>query len=253
MNLSIPAGDQTPNLERSSSDWDPGQLSVVIPVRNEARNLEYVLSKLPPGVGDLVLVVFDGDSASADIALQHVPRCKIIRDNGQGKGHALRLGIKASKMPFVLQLDADGSMDPVEIPRIVHKLMDGADIAKGSRNLPGGGSTDLTSFRIFGNRMFASLVNVLFGTRYTDLCYGFMGARREVYDRISLESTGFNIEAEVLIKAHAQGLRVEEVPSFEQARIHGKSQLHWLKDGFQILGTILGLFYRNRLKKSTAP
>ncbi len=226
-----------------------GQVAVIIPIRNESENLKQVLVNLPQGLGAIIMVVIDGDHASVDIATRFAPGCRILRDNGQGKGHALRLGIGASELPFVLQLDGDGSMSPKEIPRIVAALLHGADIVKGSRNLPGGGSTDLTNFRVFGNRMFASFVNLLFGTTYTDLCYGLIGARRAVYDEIALESKGFNIEAEIVIKAHAHGFKVVEVPSFEEGRVHGKSHLHWLKDGFRIFGTITALFYRYRLRK----
>jgi glycosyltransferase involved in cell wall biosynthesis len=184
------------------------------------------------------------------VAKLYAPQAKVIRDPGRGKGLALRLGIQASGKPLVVQLDADGSMNPADIPHYVSLLTDEADIVKGSRNLPGGGSNDLTRLRVFGNHFFASVVNLLFGTRFTDLCYGFIAARRSVYDSFLLESDGFNVEAEILIKAHKLGFTIREIPSFEHRRIRGESHLHWVKDGFHILRTILSLFIRYRFSRS---
>jgi hypothetical protein len=69
--------------------------------------------------------------------------------------------------------DADGSADPDEIPRFIEALVEGADFAKGSRFRPGGGSADITAVRRLGNRFLHTWMNVSFGTRFTDLCYGY--------------------------------------------------------------------------------
>src|SRR6266508_5670034 len=99
-----------------------GQVAVIIPIRNESENLKQVLVSLPQGLGAIIMVVIDGDHASIDIATRFAPGCRILRDNGQGKGHALRLGIGASELPFVLQLDGDESMSPKEIHTLVADL-----------------------------------------------------------------------------------------------------------------------------------
>ena len=70
-------------------------------------------------------------------------------------------------------LDADGSTDPAEIPRFVAALLAGADFAKGSRFIAGGGSTDITTMRRIGNWGLAKVVNSLWGGQYSDLCYGY--------------------------------------------------------------------------------
>jgi len=223
-------------------------VSIVIPVRNEAANLKHVLPRLPPGLGEVVIVVADGDERSVAAARAYVPSAKIIRDPGVGKGYALRLGVQVTSKPYVVLLDADGSMNPQEITNFLPLLQDDADLVKGSRNLPGGGSTDLTPVRVLGNRFFATAVNLLFGTKYTDLCYGYIAAKRAVFENLNLESNGFNVEAEILIKAKVHNFEVREVPSTEEARVYGESHLHWFRDGIQILATILSLFARHRLK-----
>ena len=224
-------------------------VAVIVPVRDESANLKHVLPRLPHALGEVVVVVANGDERSVEEARRHAPEARIIRDPGNGKGLALRMGVNAARKPYVILLDADGSMNPAEIHSFLPLIQDGADLVKGSRNLPGGGSTDFTPVRVLGNRFLASLVNFLFGTKYTDLCYGYIAAKRSVYEAIDLESNGFNVEAELLIKAHLHKFMVQEVPSLEDRRIHGKSHLNWFRDGSQILMTILSLFARHRLRR----
>jgi len=92
------------------------------------------------------------------------------------------------------------------------------------------------------------LVNLLFSTEYTDLCYGFMAFRKDALDRLNdtLRCRGFQIETEMCIKAKKLGLRVTEVPSFERKRAHGSSRLCLIRDGFRILSIILTEFLKNR-------
>jgi len=147
----------------------------------------------------------------------------------------------SGQLDVVVVMDADGSMRPEEIPLLIHALASGADIGKGSRFLPGGGSEDLTFIRRLGNKFLLSLVNWLWATKYTDLCYGFMAFRREAVEKLlpHLISKGFEIETEILIIAKKLGLRVTEVPSIELRRRHGKSNLKTTRDGYRILRTIL--------------
>src|SRR5207247_8603348 len=116
---------------------------------------------------------------------------------------------------------------------------DGYDYGKGSRMLPGASSSDLTLLRSAGNWMFRTLTNLITGSRYSDLCYGYFAFRRGTVDALNLRSDGFEIETEINIRAHRAGLRIAEVPSCETERHHGSSQLHALRDGLSILFTIV--------------
>ena len=142
-------------------------------------------------------------------------------------------------------LDADGSTDPTEIPRFVDALLRGADFAKGSRFLADGGSTDISRLRAFGNWGLVSLVRLLFGGQYTDLCYGYNAFWASVLPILALDGTGFEIETMMNVRALRQGLRISEVPSFERSRIHGESNLRTFRDGWRILCTIV----RERLSR----
>ena len=214
------------------------RVSVVIPACNEAKSLPHVLSKVPRWVHEVILV--DGLSVddTSRVAKLELPAIRIVEQTGKGKGNALREGFVACTGDVVVALDADGSMDPGEIDRFVKVLAEGYDYVKGSRMLPGASSSDLTLLRTAGNWMFRTLTNVLTGSRYSDLCYGYFAFRRGTVDALDLRSDGFEIETEINIRAHKAGLRIAEVASCETERHHGSSQLHALKDGLRILFTI---------------
>ena len=151
-----------------------------------------------------------------------------------------------------MMLDADGSNNPEEIPRFVNALKEGADFAKGSRFMPGAGSSDISRIRQMGNYWLNKIVNYLYGTRYTDLCYGYNAFRRECLSVMDLEpgevddtdeasmpwGDGFEVETLINVRIAKAHLRVAEVPSFELNRRFGASNLNALSDGVRVLRTI---------------
>ena len=214
------------------------RVSVVIPALNEERNLPGVLARLPRDVHELIVV--DGRSSDGTVAVVRRlwPRAVVLTQPGTGKGDALAHGFAAATGDIVVTVDADGSTDPAEIPRFVAALKAGADVAKGSRFLGEGGSSDLTPTRRVGARALTGLVNVLFGTGYTDLCYGYTAFWRDRLGHITV-ATGFEVETSMSISAARAGLTVIEVPSFERARVHGASNLRTVRDGMRVLRAIL--------------
>jgi len=214
------------------------RVSVVIPARNEAKSLPHVLGKLPSWVHEVILV--DGLSVddTSRVAKLELPAIRIVEQTGRGKGNALREGFVHCTGDVVVALDADGSMDPGEMGRFVQVLANGYDYVKGSRMLPGASSSDLTPLRSVGNWIFRTMTNLITGSRYSDLCYGYFAFRRGTVDALDLRSDGFEIETEINIRAHRAGLRIAEVASCETERHHGSSQLHALRDGLRILFTI---------------
>jgi hypothetical protein len=136
-------------------------------------------------------------------------------------------------------IDADGSMDPFEIGRYVTAIREGADLAKGSRRIDGGGSADITPIRDLGNRGLLLVANLLYGTGFSELCYGFMAVRRSRIGELALVSDGFEIETEIVVRAVLAGHVVREVPSFEYPRRTGESNLNAVRDGLRIVRTLL--------------
>lgn len=238
-------------LRRARLAGQTPYISVVIPARNEATNLSYVLPRIPSDVFEVILV--DGHSTDDTIAVAKRlwQGIRIVAQAGRGKGDALREGFAACRGDIVVMLDADGSTDPQEIPRFVSALLQGADFAKGSRYLAGGGSADISVHRSAGNRGLSMLVNRLFATRYTDLCYGFNAFWRDCLECIEVDCDGFEVETLLNIRARRSALVVSEVPSFEYQRIDGASNLHPVRDGLRVLKTVLTEWWSER--QSTAP
>jgi glycosyltransferase involved in cell wall biosynthesis len=217
---------------------DP-KVSVVIPALNEAENLPLVLPALADDLHEVLLVDGASEDGTVDVARELYPRIRVVEQTGRGKGEALRAGFAAATGDIVVMLDADGSTDPSEIPAFVGALRGGADFAKGSRFVHGAGSSDITLHRRLGNAAFVFLVRLLFGGRYSDLCYGYNAFWRDALPALGLDSDGFEIEAAMNIRALKARLRVVEVASFEGRRIHGASKLRTVADGWRVLKTIL--------------
>lgn len=220
------------------------RISVVIPTLNEARNLPFVLRRLPPAVDEVIVV--DGRSTDDTIAVAEAcrPGVKIVLQDGRGKGNALACGFRAVTGDITVMLDADGSTDPAEIPRFIDALLRGADVAKGSRFTVGGGSDDMTFLRRLGNRVLTTAVNVIWHVGYTDLCYGYMAFWTQKLRSVYTECNGFEVETLMNIRTATAGLTVTEVASFEALRRHGSSNLHVGRDGVRVLRTILAELLR---------
>jgi len=235
------------------SNIPPPRVSVVIPALNEARNLPHVLARIPADVHEVILVDGYSVDGTVTVARQHWPGVRIVRQTRLGKGNALACGFPLATGDFIAVIDADGSADPAEIPAFVRALLDGADFAKGSRFVRGGGSSDITRLRTLGNRVLTALFNLCYRARYTDLCYGYNVFWRRHAVVLGLDATapasptgagrvwgdGFEIETLIHCRVAKAGLAVTEVPSFEHSRIHGVSNLNAYSDGMRVLRTIL--------------
>ena len=214
------------------------RVSVVVPAMNEAENLPHVLP-LIPDVHEVILVDGWSTDRTIEVARQLRPDIRIVSQERAGKGAALCAGFEAATGDIIVTIDADGSTDPREIPAFVEQLKNGADFVKGSRFLSGGGTSDMPLYRQFGNFGFVMMVRVLYGGRFTDLCYGYNAFWKRVLPDLALDGDGFEIETMMNIRALRAGLRVAEVPSFEAKRVYGEGRLRTIPDGLRVLRTIL--------------
>jgi glycosyltransferase involved in cell wall biosynthesis len=228
------------------------RISIVIPARNEGRNLEVILPELP-AVHEVILVDGHSSDDTIEVARRTLPGIKIVKQTRKGKGNALVCGFNDATGDIIVMFDADGSANPAEIPLYVQALVNGADFAKGSRFCAGGGSEDITRFRSLGNKALNLLTNQLMRTEYTDLCYGYNAFWRDVLLHVDLPNTelavssqsgmlwgdGFEIETVLNCRVAAAQLVVREVPSVERSRIFGTSNLNAIRDGLRVLRTIL--------------
>jgi len=228
-----------PDAPAPASAWLMShRVSVIIPALNEAENLPHVLPRIPVWVHEVVLVDGNSSDATTEVARQLWPTIRIVAQRGRGKGAALRSGFAAATGELIVMLDADGSTDPSEIPAFIGALLAGADFAKGTRFVQGGGTADMSRLRRAGNWSFTMLARLLFGNRFSDLCYGYNAFWTSVLPLLALDGDGFEIETMINLRAVAAGLKICEVASFEARRVYGVSRLRTVPDGWRVLKTI---------------
>ncbi len=230
-------------------------VSVVVPTRNEAKNLEVVLPAIAavrPAVHEIIVVDGNSTDGSLETARRVLPGVRTITQTRKGKGNAMACGFAAVTGDVVVMFDADGSADPAEIPAFVAALVAGADFAKGSRFATGGGSDDITLLRKSGNFGLNGVANALFGTSYTDLCYGYNAFWADVLPVLELPpidapaptegmlwGDGFEIETVLNCRIAAARLKITEVPSVERQRMFGETNLRTFVDGTRVLRTLM--------------
>ena len=231
-------------------------VSVIIPARNEVKNLPVLLDSLPASVDEVIVIDGNSTDETVTVAREHPRVSRVVVQRSKGKGAALSLGLRVASREYAVMIDADGSMSASEIDAFVAALDAGADVVRGSRYLPQGGSEDLTPFRSVGNRVLTGLANVLFDVKWTDLAYGYAAFRRSALEQMDVfyydskissfplsrgmsYGQGFEIESLIFCRSARRGLTVVEIPSVESARWHGASNLKAIPDGFRALSAIL--------------
>lgn len=226
------------------------RISVIIPTRNEGLAIGRVLADVPADLVTEVLVV-DNDSTDGtpDIAAQMGAR--VVRESRRGYGRACLTGLANANTPdIVVFLDGDYSDRPAELPDLIVPIIDGhADITIGSRLAKPLTPGALPWHSVFGNRLAAGLITVLFGQRITDLG-PFRAARADVLRAIKLEETTYGWAVEMIVKGALRGFRIVEVPVSYHPRI-GKSKISGTVRGsvgaaWFILSRILGYHLRRR-------
>lgn len=229
-------------------DREEFSISVVIPVFNEEMTIGSIIARTRRTMDQLklpyeVMVVDDG-SVDGSARISRAREATVLRGAHQGKGIALRLGFERASGDVIVTLDSDGSHQPEEIPSILRCMMkDKVDLVIGSRFL----SSDANNAKIpklnrIGNKIFSDLIRLFTGLKISDSQSGFRAIRSSIIKRMKLNSRGYEVESEMLVKALKMGARVTEIPvSFEQRTV-GKSKLDPLKDGTRILYSIIASY-----------
>ncbi len=222
-------------------------VSVVIPVFNEEQTIGNIITRTKMtmeqmGVPYEVLVVDDGsEDRSADISQEK--EAEVLRETHQGKGYALRSGLRMAKGELVVTLDSDGSHKPEEIPSVVRCIReDRAEFVIGTRFFNSINKSKISKVNRIGNRLFNVLIGFLTGVKISDSQSGFRAIKSSIIKRMNLRSQGYEVESEMLVKALKMGARVAETPiSFEQRTV-GCSKLDPIRDGIRILYAIVASY-----------
>lgn len=226
------------------------RVSVIIPTRNEAQALQHVLADIPVDLVSEVLVV-DSNSTDGTPEIAAQMGARVIPEPRRGYGQACLTGLAHVTSPdVVVFLDGDYSDRPAELPRLLQPIADGrADITLGSRLAAGRTPGSLPWHSVFGNRLAARLIALLFGPQLTDLG-PFRAARADVLRALALEETTYGWAVEMILKGALRGYRIVEVPVSYHPRI-GHSKISGTVSGtagaaWFIFSRILRCYFRMR-------
>jgi glycosyltransferase involved in cell wall biosynthesis len=226
------------------------RVSVIIPTRNEASAIGRVLADLP---SDLITEILVVDSGSTDGTPEIAAKmgARVVHEPRRGYGRACLTGLAMADAPdVVVFLDGDYSDRPAELPLLLAPIIDDrADITLGSRLQKRRSAGALPWHQVFGNRLAASLINLLYGLKITDLG-PFRAARADVLRELVLEEATYGWAVEMILKAALRGFRIVEVPVSYHPRI-GKSKISGTVKGtvgaaWFILSLIVRYYFRHR-------
>jgi len=199
--------------------------------------LPRVLPKIPKWINEIILVDGHSTDNTVVVAKRILPNIRILYQPGRGKDDAMKHGFRNATGEIIITLDADGSTDPEQIPEFVHPLLNGYDFVKGSRFLKA--NPNMPLHRKIGNKMLVALTNLLFGTKYTDVCCGYNAFWKRCLNKMKLSNDGFDYEPTLHVKIKKAGLRVAEVTCSDAGRISGASKLPMLRQGLKAAIAIL--------------
>jgi len=211
--------------------------SVIICTLNEEQNIPHVLPKVPEWVDELLLVDGHSTDKTVEVAKKLRPDIRILYQPGKGKGDAMKYGIQQAIGDIIVTLDADGTTEPEEMPKFIKPLLNGFDFAKGSRFL-NRRPMRMPWHRLFGNRVLVNETNLIFGTRYTDLCSGYNAFWKKAWERINFPDE-FGYEPLITLRARKAGLKIIEIPCSDKGRVSGSSKLPNWRQGWGAFKAIL--------------
>lgn len=203
-------------------------ITVCVPTKNEAETVKEIIEQVRSYADEVIVV--DGHSTDNTLEVcRKLGGVSILLDNGKGKGDAIRLAIREAKGDILVFIDADGSHDPLDIPRLLQPLLAGeVDMVVGSRMK--GGSDELYGtleefIRLMGSQIITLAINYRFGVALTDSQNGFRAIKRDVALKLGLKEDLSTIEQEMTIKCLRHNYIVKEIPTHEYARKAGISKI----------------------------
>ncbi len=217
-------------------------ISVVIPAFKEGKTIRKVIRDLKSSSSyNTEIIVVDGYSNDGTEEIVKEEKADFVSEQRVGYGRAIKTGIDHAKGGIVVIIDADDTYEACDINKLVKPLLkDKADVCLASRLggtlLPGA----MPSMNLFGNRMFTSMYNVIYGQKVSDTQTGFRALTKEAIDCLDLYSDGMGLSTVFLTEAAKRGLRITEFPTVYRPRNdHSRSKLNRLKAGWEILRILL--------------
>lgn len=219
-------------------------VTVMIAALNEEKNITKVIReclKLKKMKLE-ILVVIDSKTTDNTKAVAEKAGARVIHTGSwKGKGYALKKGQKYVKGDYVVQLDADYQFMPYDIPKLIEPLLNGYDVALGSRHEKNSKveTGSVTRFRDFGNYLLSAAASIAARQRVSDVLAGFKAFKTKVLKDINFKEVHYGYEAEEVILAAKKGYKIINVPIDYKKRTEGGSNVMPIKHGMMFLNTIV--------------
>jgi len=221
------------------------KITVLIPALNEETTIGDIITRSKKYSDDIIVV--DGHSNDRTGSIAQDLGAKVILDHNKGKGEAIRSAIPHIESKITVLIDADGSHDPDDIPKLVQPILENrADHVSGSRLI--GGSSELHGgfdecFRLMGSSLITAFINHRFKVRLSESQNGFRAIKTSVLKSLDLKENITTVEQEMIIKTLKKGFRMAEVPSHEYKRTAGCSKIKLRKVAFRYVYSMLKYLY----------
>jgi glycosyltransferase involved in cell wall biosynthesis len=218
-------------------------VSVIIPAFNEEKNVAKVLSGTIAVMGQLhlpyeIIFVDDGSTDKTGLIASTFKVNVLTNKKNRGKGYSLKRALQHANGDIIVTIDSDGEHKPKEIAPLLGAVVNGFDVAAGSRFM--NSHTEVTTkLNQIGNHFFNLAIMSLTGRHVTDSQTGFRAVKREVLEKLNLQSDGYEIETEITVKSLRGGFAFKELPITVERRKFGASKLKIINDGKKILEAIL--------------
>lgn len=215
--------------------------SLIICVKNEGKTLASVIKRSKKYVNEILVI--DGHSTDRSRKVAQDLGAKVYLDDGRGKGSAMRLGIQRAQGDVLVFIDADGSHEPGDIPKLIKPIIEGrADLVVASRGK--GGSDELhgnleKTIRLIGSAIITLIINLCFQSDLTDSQNGFRAIKKEIARKLNLKEDIFTIDQEMIIRALKKEYKILEIASHEYERKYGYSRIKLSTMGWRYLWCLI--------------
>ena len=217
------------------------ELTLIIPTKNEKESLPVFLKELKKYRYKILIVVDPKDPYKYKIKKNRL--ISIKKQKKPGYGNALIEGINSTKTKYFSIINADGSMDPKDLDKMLKLCKKNNDFIFASRYLKNGGSDDDTTLTFIGNKIFSLIGKVLFDLKISDILFTYILGKTSKAKKLKLKSPDFKLCVEIPIKQKRMGYNYNSIPSFERKRIGGKKKVNEFIDGLLILFAMFYFFF----------
>ncbi len=220
------------------------KITVIIPVYNEIKTLNQILEKVEKtdfcGLDKEIILIDDGSTDGTKELYSTLSYKVLYHDVNQGKGAAIRTGLKEATGDIIIIQDADLEYDPVDYKDLIQLIIDNkADVAYGTRLNGGKPSRAFMFHHLLGNKLLTLITNILYNTTLTDMETCYKAFKADFIKDITIKSDRFDFEPEITAKILKKGARIYELPISYYGREYAEGKKITWKDGFQAIWALI--------------